>query len=137
MLVYLDSLALAKRYVRERGSDRVLDRCREATEIGLSVLSCAEVVSGLNRLRREGKLEAGDYRKLKRALFLDLDGATVLGITPGVITVAVRCLELEPVRAADALHVGTARELACGLFLSSDHAQCAAAERFGLRAEIV
>jgi uncharacterized protein len=137
MLLYLDSSALAKRYVLERGSAAVLNRCQEATEIGLSVLSCVEVVSCFNRLRREGKLKTSDYGKLKRSLFLDMDGATILGITPGVVALAVRCLELEPVRAADALHVGTAHELTCGLFLSSDRAQCAAAERFGIRAEVV
>ena len=135
--LYLDSSALAKRYVQESGTDAVLDRCREATEVGLSVLSYPEVISCFNRLLREGKLTTSDYRKLKTGLCLDLDGAAILDITPGIIALAVRCLELEPVRAADALHVATAREFACGLFLSSDRAQCIAAERLGLRAELI
>ncbi len=137
MRIYLDSSALVKRYIRERGSDGVLDRCRRATEIGIGVLSFPEVISCFNRLLREAKLRTTDYRKLKEGLRLDLSEATILDITPRVIALAVRCLELEAVRAADAIHAATAREFACRLFLSADRAQCAAAGRLGVRTELV
>jgi predicted nucleic acid-binding protein len=137
MRLYLDSSALVKRYIHERGSDAVLERCREATEIGLSILSYPELISCFNRLLRERKLTEGDYRRLKRELRLDLDGAAILDPTPDIISLAVRCLELEPLRAADALHLATARAFACGLFLTSDRAQRAAAGRLGMRAELV
>jgi len=137
MKIYLDSSALAKRYVAEHGSEVVLERCRDASRIGVSILAYPEVISGLNRLRRERKLDEKMYSRLKRDLCLDLEGAEVVGLTPEVVALAVRCLELEPVRAADAIHVATAREFACNRFLSADRARCAAAERLGLRAELV
>ena len=38
MRLFLDSSALAKRYVLENGSDRVVELCREADEVVLSSL---------------------------------------------------------------------------------------------------
>lgn len=137
MRLYLDSSALVKLYIEEPGSDTVLERSREASEIGLGILAYPEVISCFNRLLREARLGEKDYRKLKRELRLDLNGAAILDLTPSIIAVAVRCLELEPVRAADALHVASAREFDAALFLSSDRSQCRAAERFGIRGELV
>jgi uncharacterized protein len=135
--LYLDSSALVKLYIQETGSDAVLERSRGASEIGLGIMAYPEVISCFNRLLREARLDEKDYRKLKRELRLDLDGAAILGLTASIIETAVRCLELEPVRAADALHVASAREFDATLFLSSDRPQCRAAERFGIRTELV
>lgn len=137
MRLFLDSSALAKRYVVEPGTDIVLERCREADEVLLSVLAPAEVASALNRLRREMKLILGQYRRLKAEVLLDCAEATTLEITPDVVHLAIRCLELEPLRALDALHVATAQHFGCDLFLSADQPQVVAARRFGLRAEMV
>ncbi|MBI5631073.1 MAG: type II toxin-antitoxin system VapC family toxin [Elusimicrobia bacterium] len=133
MRIFLDSSALAKRYVEEPGSEEILRLCREAEEIILSSLCVPEIISGFARLKREGRLSASQYRKLKRELAADVDAATVVDLTPAVIGRAVGCLERSPLRALDAIHVACALESSCGLFVTADRRQRDAAVSFHLR----
>ncbi|MBZ5561463.1 MAG: type II toxin-antitoxin system VapC family toxin [Acidobacteriia bacterium] len=135
MNVFLDSSALAKRYVQEPGSDRVDQILRAATSLGVSVICVSEVVSALCRRRRERKLSSQQYLKAKEALFEDIDDASVVNITAQVIARAVEILERWPLRSSDAIHVASAAEWAAGLFVSADEKQCAAARRYGLQTE--
>jgi len=52
MRVFFDSSAFVKRYVREAGSDAVLQWCDQASEVLLSGIALAEIVSGFCRLQR-------------------------------------------------------------------------------------
>jgi predicted nucleic acid-binding protein len=65
---FLDSSSFAKRLLDENGSDEVETTCAEATELGLSVLCVPEIVSALNRRRRERSLTRGQYDSVKRRL---------------------------------------------------------------------
>lgn len=135
MRLFLDSSALAKRYISEGGSDLVLMRCSEADEILLSLICIPEIVSGLNRLKREGKLTHHQYRQLKGEFAGDLAEATVLDFTEAVIQESIRCLEKNAVRGMDAIHVASAAVFGSDLFLSADSRQCKAARQVGLRVE--
>jgi hypothetical protein len=66
--VFLDSSALAKRYVDEPGSDRLEEILAWASSLGISVIGVPETVSALCRRRRERKLSQSQYSKAKRAL---------------------------------------------------------------------
>ena len=137
MNVFLDSSALAKRYVNETGSDRVGEILSAASSLGLSVICLSEVVSGLCRLRREGKLSPPQYAANKRALIEDVEASVVIHITDQVVARAVELLERWPSRSSDALHVACAAEWAAGLFVSADDRQCKAARGYGLQVEAV
>lgn len=137
MRFFLDSSALAKRYVAEAGTEQVLRRCREADEIILSTLCVPELLSGLNRLKRSGRLSAPRYRMLKRHLAADLEVAILVDLTPSVIERAIDCLERTPLRTLDAIHLAAALESGCDLFLTADRKQGEAAARLNLKAEIV
>ena len=65
MKVFLDTSALAKRYVAEQGSDQVLAVCQQADSLVVSVICLPELVSTLCRLVREEKLASAAYRTLK------------------------------------------------------------------------
>ena len=132
MRTFFDSSALAKRYVAERGSDLVLERCSKAREVILAVIAVPELLSAFNRLRREGKLADRDYLILKAELAADVAAASLVDLTPAVVESAINCLERFPLRAMDALHVGAAVTSAAELFVSSDHRQCQAARGLGL-----
>ena len=127
MRIFLDSSALAKRYVSEAGTEQVLRRCQEADEIVLSILCVPELISGFNRLRREGKLSAARYRGLKENLAADIEQATVLEFSPPVIDRTISCLEHAPLRALDAMQLASAIESRCRLFVTADRRQCEAA----------
>lgn len=135
MNVFLDSSALAKRYVQEPGSDRVEEILSSASSLGISVICLAEVVSALCRRRRERKLSQQQYLKAKQALFEDIEDSSVLNVTEQVMARAVELLERWPMRSSDALHVASAAEWSAELFVSADARQCAAARGCGLQVE--
>jgi predicted nucleic acid-binding protein len=137
MRLFLDSSALAKRYIREPSSSDVIARCRDADEIILSVLCPIEILSGLNRLRREGKLSLADYRALKKDLSADIAQASIVPVDPEIVKIARICLEKSPLRALDAIHVASAKASRCDLFLSADRQQTLAATVSGLNAELL
>lgn len=137
MRVFLDTSALAKRYVAEPGTDIVARQCQAAEEIILSSLCVPELISGLNRLKRSGELSTIRYRMLKRRLAADVEEATVMDLAPAIISRAISCLERAPLRASDAIHLACALESMCDLFLTADRRQASAATRFNLKVEPV
>lgn len=133
MKTYLDSSSFAKRFVEEEGSDRVETACSQASELGLSVICVPEVVSALNRRKREHTLTAVQYREAKQRLLDDVRDAVIVNLTPSVIGSAIRILDASPVRAMDALQVACALEWGADLFASSDDRQLKAARKAGLK----
>ena len=133
MKAYLDSSAFAKRFIEEIGSDGVESICAQASELGLSVICVPEIVSALNRRRREHTLTQEQYHVAKKRLLEDVRDADIIFLTPTVIGSAIMILEASPVRAMDALHVACALEWGAELFASSDKQQLQAAKRAGMK----
>jgi uncharacterized protein len=137
MKLAIDSSSFAKRYVQEVGSDE-LDRFLEsASELAFCVILVPEIISGLNRRLRERILTIADYRAVKKQLMDDVRDATVLQITPSVISRSVKLLESNVLRSVDALHVACALEWQADLFVTSDRRQFMAGTNAGLRAEYI
>lgn len=132
MRIYFDTSALAKRYVREPGTEAVLEKCSEATEIVISVICLPELVSAFNRLRRENSITTEQYSSLKNEAIADLRQAMFVELSPTVLQEAVFCLESATLRAMDAIHIATARRTGCDSFISADTRQCDAARKLGL-----
>ncbi len=135
--LFLDSSALAKRYVQEVGTERVVVLCREAEEVVVSIIALPEVVSTLNRLRREGRLSQRDYHAIKQDVLADLAEASVIEVTASIVDKALACLERSPLRASDALHIATAMEVSADLFVTADRRQRQGATDAGLKVEAV
>jgi len=135
--VFFDSSALAKRYVEEKGSERVQAILSSASTLAVSVICIPEIVSAMCRRRRERKLSTEEYQNAKASLLSDIDDATIIGVTQEVIARAVALLEQFSLRGADALHVACASEWSTDLFVSADNRQCAAARAHGLRIEAI
>jgi predicted nucleic acid-binding protein len=135
MKVFLDSSALAKRYIEESGSKEVDLLLSETTSLGVCILCVPEIISALCRRRREGVLSKPMYGKAKKALLQDVADAEVVQITPSVVRESLLLLEGQPLRAMDALHVASALVWGAELFATSDRRQVTAASRSGLRAE--
>ena len=135
MNVFMDSSALAKRYINEPGSAQVEEIFSTASSVAVSVICLPEIISGLSRLRREGRLSPRQYSESKRALIQDVEDSVIIPITEQVIARAVELLERWPLRSSDALHVACAAEWGADLFASADSRQCKAAHSYGLRVE--
>ena len=137
MKTFLDSSAFAKRFVDEAGSDKVEDTCARASELGLSVICVPEIISALNRRRRERSLTATQYAAAKQRLLDDVRDADIINLAVPVIGSAIGVLEQSPVRAMDALHIACALEWEAQLFVSSDKQQLSAARRAGMKTHAV
>ena len=135
MRLSIDSSSFAKRYIQENGSDKLDELLQRASTLALSVILVPEIISGLNRRLREGSLTGNNYRKAKKQLLDDVRDATVLQLTPAVISQSVKLLENNVLRAMDALHVACALEWEADLFATSDRRQFDAAINSGLQTQ--
>jgi predicted nucleic acid-binding protein len=133
MRIFFDSSALAKRYVREEGSDVVLQWCDQATELCLSGIALPEIISAFCRLLRKKLITPLQYRHLKTMLMADIADAVICDLTPEVMRSTIIALENNMLRGMDAIHIGSALTLKADLFVSADGRQCAAAEQAGLQ----
>jgi predicted nucleic acid-binding protein len=137
MKLSVDSSSFAKRYIQEVGSDKLDDLLQHASVLALCVILVPEIISDLNRRLRERALTDKDYNKAKRQLLDDVRDATILQITPAVVSHSVKLLESNVLRAMDALHIACALEWKADLFVTSDIRQLDAAANAGLRAEYI
>jgi predicted nucleic acid-binding protein len=135
MLVFFDTSAFVKRYIRESGTDQVLEWCDNATEIGLASIALPEIISAFCRLRRESLISDVQYRHLKSSLLTDIEDAALCDLAPTVLAKTISALENNTLRAMDAIHIGSAVILKADVFVSADKRQCEAAIRAGLRVE--
>lgn len=133
MRIFFDSSSLAKRYVKERGSEKVEETLAGADEAAVSLIGPAEIISALSRLLRQGMISAAQYDRAKAALFEDLEDMSIREVTAPIVSSAIGLLERHPLRTLDALHLAGAIEWHADLFVSSDRRQLAAASASGLR----
>ncbi len=137
MRTFFDSSAFVKRYINEHGSQDVDNLCLKSTMVGIGVICIPEIVSALNRRRREKSLSHQDYAIIKQRFAEDVRDAVVVNLTQTVLSATITILETSPSRAMDALHVACAIEWKAELFVSADKEQIAAAKKAGLRTELV
>lgn len=137
MKLAVDSSSFAKRYVQEIGSEELEHFLKNASELAFSIVLVPEIISGLNRRLREHVLTPADYRAAKKQLLNDVSDATLLQITPSVVSRSVKLLENNVLRAMDSLHLACALEWRADLFITSDRRQCMAAKNSGLLVECI
>ena len=137
MKLFLDSSAFAKKYIQETATSVLLSYCKKAKDISISVICIPEVISALNRLRREDKITIEQYNAIKVEFLKDIDDFEVMEITPSVINVSITCLEKGTIRTLDALHISCALASGCSLFLTSDKRQYVIAEKMKLKVELI
>ena len=137
MRLAVDTSSFAKRYIQESGSDRLDALLQNASELALSVILVPELFSSLNRRLREDALTAKEYREAKMQVLEDVRDATILQLTPAVVSFSVKLLENNVLRAMGALHVACAMEWRADLFVTSDRGQLVAARKSGLQAEYI
>ena len=133
MRIFLDSSALVKRHIQEEGTSEVIELCRDAAEIAVSVICITEVLSACNRLVREKLITKKQYSLIKNEFLLDIDAATIIDLTSEVIVHSITCLESGTIRSMDALHIGTALVYECDVFVTGDSKQKDIAKKMGLK----
>lgn len=137
MKLFFDTSAFIKRYVDESGSDTVESLCSSADNVAVSILLPIEALATFSRLKRGNQLTGIDYRRIKEELFIDLRDITIISPTPAIVKHAINAIELSPLKALDATHIGCALAFKPDLFVSSDKQQISAAKKLGLNVKMV
>jgi predicted nucleic acid-binding protein len=138
LLLYLDTSALVKLYVSERGSAHVQESLRRAQVAATSRVAYPEARSALSRRSREGALSGPGLRRAVAALDADMDSLVLVELNGGVARLAGDLAERHAIRAYDAIHLASALELTRWLgdtasLLTFDNRQADAARAEGLR----
>ena len=133
MKVFLDTSALAKRYIAEASSDKVQDLCEKAEGLAVSVICLPEILSTLTRMTRETKLNRAQYNTLKTSVVTDLGDADICEVTTDVMNRVIGLSESNPLRAMDAIHLASALAYQPDVFVSADRRQIAAAKKVRLK----
>jgi len=110
-VAYLDTSALVKQYLAERGSDwiRSLLSISQPPQVFTSHLTIVEATCALARRRREETLSCDDYLRALEALDYDMVYRyNILDVTPEVIDGACRLAKVHPLRAYDAVQLASA-----------------------------
>jgi predicted nucleic acid-binding protein len=123
--IYIDTSALAKRYMHESASDE-FDRFVAAADdaLVLTPLIVTELASALRRRLRAGELDAAYLRRAEAAFDRDLRDAVwnMQPVEPGAFEAASRLIrELDaPLAALDAVHLASAIGFGCRAIATSD-----------------
>ena len=108
MILYLDTSAWVKLYVREAGSKELRAHVAKADALALSVVAYAEARAAFARLRARGMTT--DARHRQRLAQLNADWETLLRIEliPQVVASAGDLAEIHALRGFDAIHLASA-----------------------------
>ena len=130
-MIFLDTSALAKRYVREAGSDEIVRLMETDLDWSASALALTEASITLCRAD-EGRPPAG---QLQRRLHLDWDRIFVVPVDSECLWVAADIGCEYRIRTLDAIHLAAAlRVPGPPTFLTFDHRQAAVASQLGFPA---
>jgi uncharacterized protein len=141
---YLDSSALAKRYVQEEGSeamDRIFERAEKGEEpVFFSAWNVGELTVVFDRYEREGLLDAkrvmmtflGEVKRLGKSR-----AAEVVPVSGSVIADAVTLTLRHHVYVADALQVASCQTVSRAGFVTADRRLAGIARQEGLETNLV
>lgn len=138
VMLYLDTSALIKLYVAEKGSRETRKRVRVEEHVATSRVAYPEARSALARRHREGALSSEGLRRAVSALDRDMGTFVIVELLEGVARTAGDLAQRHALRAFDAIHLASAIELGhlVGLppaFLTFDARQFQAAASLGLQ----
>ena len=109
--LYLDSSALAKRYVAEPGSEDVVTLMAEAAAVATSLVTRAEVAAALASAVRSGRVDEEDARRAHRKFLGEWPDFGRVPVTDELIERADVSAWDHGLRGYDAVHLAAA--LAC------------------------
>ena len=137
-MTYLDTSALVKHFVAEKGSDRVREIVSAGEPAATSKIGYAEVHAALARRRREGGLSTRQYTTACRNFEENWQTYVKVDLQDEVLLLARDLIKRRPFRGFDAIHLASALTLGRELgepmtFIAADARLLDAAEAETLR----
>lgn len=136
---YLDTSALIKRFVAEKGSALIQTIMTRREPVATAKIAYAEVYAGLARKRREGHLSAAHYALSCRQFERDWGAYVRVDLQDEILLLARDLIGRHPLRGFDAIHLASALSLKSALgqditFAAADERLLRAAHAERLRA---
>lgn len=138
-MIYFDSAYIAKCYVREHGTDAVLDLAETSAGRASVVIAATEVQAAFHRCWRENSFDQATYLAISRRFEQDQVSGHWhwIPVTEGLVRRTVVAFQSLPpdifLRSADCLHLCAAAEGGFKEIYSNDRRLLAAAPHFGLQ----
>ena len=137
MILYLDTSALVKLYVREAMSGKTRALVDRAEAVATSVVTYAETRATFARLLRNKSTSVRRHRERTTKLNLDWDKFLRIELSPALVRLAGETAEHHGLRGFDAIHLASALWLrdqspAALSFVAFDQRLIEAAKRSGL-----
>jgi uncharacterized protein len=110
-LVFADSSALVKRHIAEQGSMwvRTWIAAGQGNTIIIAELAITEVLSALSRRRRQARLSARSFARLREDFLVVVENEyAIIPMTSALLSVASDLVVRYPLRALDAIHLAAA-----------------------------
>ncbi|HZX14565.1 MAG TPA: type II toxin-antitoxin system VapC family toxin [Thermodesulfobacteriota bacterium] len=79
-LYYLDSSALVKGYVKEKGSEKVREILEDESLLATSQIAYPEVLSALARKRRDGEVKKRDFNKAINRFIKEFEALILISV---------------------------------------------------------
>lgn len=139
MILYLDTSAIVRLYVREAGHELVWSAAQEASQTATHLIAYAEMRAALARMQRMDRLNKAEAASIKRAFESDWRNTIRITPTEAMIRHAGDLAERFGLRGYDSVHLAAAESLRVSHgsdflgFACFDHALNAAASDIGLR----
>jgi uncharacterized protein len=107
-VTYLDTSALVKRFIAEKGSERIHEIVSGGEPVATAKIAYAEVYAGLTRRKREKHLSASDYALACRNFEEDWRVYIRVDLQDEVLLLARDLIKRRPLRGFDAIHLASA-----------------------------
>ncbi len=140
MILFMDTSALAKRYLDEPGSRLVREHLDTAEYRYASAFTELELIATIEIAKRLRRINSPEYRTITARITADCHEGllSLVDINDDILQRGIPLIRVRHLKAPDALQLATALELNRRLndtlhFLCADHALLAAARREGLR----
>jgi len=133
--VFLDTSALAKRYVEEPGSEELENLLLSAVkEVTVSTLALPEFSAAISRKVRNKELSDGMAAEAMKEIEIDWNGLfTKIPLIEELAKQAASLTIRFPLKGADAVHLVSAVASDADLFIASDRQLLNAASKIGLQ----
>lgn len=108
---YLDTSALIKRFVTEKGTRLVETLVKQKGSIATAKIAYAEIFAGLTRKLREGALSGGQYALACRQFERDWNAYIRVDLQDDILFLSRDLIQRHPLRGFDAIHLASALSL--------------------------
>jgi predicted nucleic acid-binding protein len=130
-VIYLDTSALVKRFVQEKGSPVVQSLFQSANGVATAKIAYAEIFAGLTRKLRERNLSRAQYSTACRQFESDWHAYVRVELQDDILLLARDLIQRHPLKGFDAVHLASALRLKVAL---GEEIRFAAADKNLLRA---